>query len=262
MIKLIATDLDGTLASHGGEIPNETFAVIEEAVQKDVAFVVATGRQTASVEKDFEQVLDKIYVIAENGGVVRKNRQDLYTTYLLQEEARAIIKSLQKLPDCFFVVCCKTCAYMNRADESFTEEVKKYYANRAYKEDLEQIEEPVVKIAIYDPEDITQNIQPYVEQQWQDDFLLTLSGRNWLDIGSKAINKGIALEAIQKELAISPDESMAFGDYYNDIELLKKVGHSYVMSHALDDVKAYGKYEAPTGGVLKIIKDTLASQNL
>lgn len=259
MIRLIATDLDGTLATHEGKIPSDAFQVIREVTQKGIVFAVATGRQTASVENDFKEVLEHIYVIAENGGVVRQNGEDVHATYLDHGQAIEVIRKLKKIPDIYFIVCCKDRAYMNRDCDLFEEEIKKYYHSRSYKADIDQIEEPIVKIAIYDPVDVTKEIEPFVIKNWGEDFLLTLSGINWLDMGSKAINKGLAVKALQEKFNITREESMAFGDYYNDVEMFKQVEHSYAMSHTLEEIKAYATYEAPTGGVLDIIRNTISS---
>lgn len=259
MIKLIATDLDGTLATHEGKIPEEAFQVIRELKNQGIVFVVATGRQAASVENDFREVLDAIYVVAENGGIVKKSGEDKHITTLDKDKVVEIVTVLEKIPDIYFLVCCKDRAYQNTQEPVFDKELDKYYHSRRYKEDLKTIDEPIVKIAIYHPIDIRQEMEGLCKERWGKDFKITVSGVNWVDIGSLAINKGKAIQMIQEDLGIAPSESMAFGDYFNDVEMFGQVEYSYAMAHAIPEVKAYAKYEVPTGGVLEIVKKVYSS---
>lgn len=259
MIKLIATDLDGTLATHEGKIPQETFSVIRELKAHNIAFAVATGRQAASVENDFREVLDLIYVIAENGGVVKKGEEDLHATYLDNEWAHRAIEALEKIQGIYFLVCCKEVAYQNTQDSTFDAELDKYYHNREYKEDLKTVDEPIIKIAIYHPIDITKDVEPMARERWSEQFKITVSGIHWVDLGALSINKGKALAMLQEDLGVTKAESMAFGDYFNDLEMFEQVDYSYAMSHALDVIKAKARFEVPTGGVLEVVRKVYSS---
>ena len=69
MIKLAASDLDGTLLDSSGRLPSEIFPLIEELYEKGITFCAASGRQLVSLEKLFAPVRDKIIFIAENGAL-------------------------------------------------------------------------------------------------------------------------------------------------------------------------------------------------
>ena len=75
---------------------------------------------------------------------------------------------------------------------------------------------------------------------------------------NKKVNKGAALEKIQKDENISYEETMVFGDFYNDIEMLGKAKFSFVMENANEDMKQYGNYIAKSNrdyGVIKAIEE-------
>ena len=61
-----------------------------------------------------------------------------------------------------------------------------------------------------------------------------LSGDSWIDISNRTVNKGIAVEAIQKKYGIDRTESMAFGDYLNDVGLIKSCEESYCMENGIN----------------------------
>ena len=72
MIKLIISDIDGTLVPDGtDQINSEIFNVIETLYEKGIRFAAASGRQFISIKKLFEPVSDKIFYIPDGGSVVR-----------------------------------------------------------------------------------------------------------------------------------------------------------------------------------------------
>ena len=62
-----------------------------------------------------------------------------------------------------------------------------------------------------------------------------------MDIMVPGVNKGKALAQVQQLLFVRPDETLAFGDYYNDVELLQQAGYGYVMKNAADGMKKHAK---------------------
>lgn len=84
---------------------------------------------------------------------------------------------------------------------------------------------------------------------------MVTSGFDWLDFAPRGVDKGNGITALQKELGISREESMAFGDEYNDIGMLEAVEHSYAMETGKDKVKAVSRYT--TSSVVSVLKQVL-----
>lgn len=255
MIELIISDLDGTLADSHGQIPEEIFEVIEALEIKNIKFAVATGRQCATVENDFKSVLDKIYVIADNGALIKHEGSLVGVTYLNQIKAREIIDTIKEIEEIEMIISCKDTAYKMTKDQDFHEEVSKYYHSLSYVEDQSLIEEDIIKIALYNKEGISKDFEDLLRDKWAEDLSITVSGRNWVDLGSLHTSKGIAVKVLKEQLNITKENCMAFGDYFNDVSMLAEVGESYVMEHAPTEMKAYGKYIAEAGNVLEVIKE-------
>lgn len=77
---------------------------------------------------------------------------------------------------------------------------------------------------------------------------------------NKNIDKGQGMYQLSNLLNITTDQMMAFGDNYNDIEMLAAVKYSYAMENAHDDIKAQANFIAPSNndlGVSKVIQDLL-----
>ena len=89
-----------------------------------------------------------------------------------------------------------------------------------------------------------------------------LSGDSWIDVANKSVSKGSAMEAIQQSLGVSREESMAFGDYLNDYDLLLSCGESYAMENAHPKLKGIAKHVTASNdedGVMKILRQIPSS---
>ena len=87
-----------------------------------------------------------------------------------------------------------------------------------------------------------------------------LSGEIWLDMMAKGVNKGIAINKIQEITKYKHEETMVFGDYLNDLEMMESAYHSYAMENAHDDLKKVARFIAKKNtenGVIEKIKEVL-----
>lgn len=78
-----------------------------------------------------------------------------------------------------------------------------------------------------------------------------------MDCMKPGINKGQAVKLLQDSLEIKPEETMAFGDQLNDIEMLEQAYYSFAVGNARPEVKATARFQTDTNvndGVLKILK--------
>lgn len=255
MIKLIVSDLDGTLALPDGSISKETFDVIRKLHEENIKFAVATGRQGITVENDFREVLDYIYVIADNGAIIKYQGKEIGVTYLDNEKARGVIETGKQIEGIKMLICCKDTAYNTTTDEAFEEEITKYYHSITNVTDSNEIKEDIIKIALYHKDGITKEIEDLLQETWGEHFAITVSGKNWVDVGSLHTSKGEGVKFLREKYGLKREECMAFGDYFNDASMLQEVEESYVMEHAPKEMKNYGKHLAPSGKVLEIIKE-------
>ena len=216
MIKLIASDLDGTLLQNGSQtLPEGICDQIRRLKEKGILFVAASGRQYANLRRLFAPVQDDIAYICENGCLVFYKGKLLYKAHM--------------------------------------EEVKN---NVTGAEDILKTEEAYFKISLFTPEG-AENVYPLWKDKYGQEVTVVTSGNAWLDMMPKGVNKGTAMEALLEHLKIMPEECMAFGDNYNDLEMLGMVGESYAMSQGKDAVKKICKYQADTvGQVLETFLNT------
>ena len=116
----------------------------------------------------------------------------------------------------------------------------------------------ILKIAIFDLKGSGVNSKKILCDKWENELQLVDSTPTWLDIYNMGINKGKAVDMIQRKFGIEKKDTMIFGDFYNDIEMLKEGYHSYAMDNSPEEIKRAANFIANSNednGVLEIIKE-------
>ena len=262
-IKLIVTDMDGTFLNSDYEVSPDFPAIYEELKKRNILFVPASGRQMPGITQYFKTIEDEIGFIAENGGYVIYKNKELFADKLQQEFVIDIIKKTREIPGARPVLSAKKKAYYDSDDKAFVDYFTRYYTENQKVDDLTlEVDDDAFKIAIYHPEDSEKYLYPFLKEFEKYNLEVVVSGKYWVDIMNKNINKGKAVEILQNLLNISPTQTMSFGDYMNDIQMLKNSKYSYGMQNAHPAVKEAANYEATSNddfGVLKTISDYLDS---
>lgn len=241
-VKLIVTDMDGTLLNSEHNVSNLFFEQFEILKAKNIKFVAASGRQYHSILQKLESIKEHITIVAENGAYVIANDQELFVNALDKKDVLELIHISQQIPDTHIVLCGKKRAYFLKESVEFKNTVTEYYSEYELVESFEELpNDDFLKIALCHYDGSEANIYPHlkhIEGDWQ----IKVSGELWVDIALQANHKGNALTRIQEQYGITDEETMAFGDYQNDVEMLKKAKFSFAMENAHQDVKKVANY--------------------
>lgn len=264
-VKLVVTDMDGTLLNNNSEVSHRFFKQFEALKQRHIHFVAASGRQYQSIAKKLETIKDDISIIAENGGLMQHNSEINILLKLSSEDVFNAIKILRKIPDCFIVLCGRKSAYIETQDEAFISKFSEYYTAYKIVDDLTTVSnDDFMKIAVYHFKSSETCILPNISGLAAD-YQITVSGQNWLDISHKDANKGYALAKLQKNMGISKNETMVFGDYNNDLQMLELAHFSYAMENAHPNVKKTANFETKSNtdqGVESILEQLINSKSI
>ena len=261
-IKLIISDMDGTLLNSSHEVSATFLDLFEQLKQHNIIFVAASGRPHYSIESKLNTIKKDIIIAGENGGVVTYKNNNILISGLSKSSIAIIDKNVTKLTNSHQIFCTRFKAYLKRSSASIIPSVKEYYKNYEFINDVNEIKDDVIKIAIYNEAEAEINTYPYLKHL-ESSFKIKLSGKNWVDISDSKTNKGIALQTILEKFNISRKEVLAFGDYKNDIEMLKMSGVSVAMQNAHENVKSVCKYETLSNdnlGVETVIKNLIAQK--
>lgn len=260
-VRLVVCDMDGTLLTGTGEIPGSFLPLLDLLHARGITFVPASGRQYATLARMFGPASGGTY-IAENGALVVHEGRALSTTCVDAGTVRHVIeltRAAAGVADLGLVVCGLDSAYIERRDPAFVAEAEKYYARLEVVDDLTTVRDDVLKLATYDfdgAEPTATTTFGALAQSHQ----VVVSGTHWIDIMAAGANKGVALRALQDALGVTPAQTVAFGDYLNDLELLDAAGLSFAMANAHPLVRARARYLAPTNhevGVVTVLTHLL-----
>ncbi|WP_055490961.1 Cof-type HAD-IIB family hydrolase [Streptomyces sp. TP-A0356] len=258
-IRLVVTDMDGTLLDGTGRIPEGLWPLLAELRRRGVLFSPASGRQYATLARQFAAAGDGMVFVAENGTYVVRDGVELSSDPLDPAPAARVVETTRRLAadgvDVGAVLCGKRSAYVERTDEAFLAEAEKYYARLRTVEDLTAVEDEFLKVALFDFGPVERTTAPALEP-FTSTHQVVVSGEHWVDIMNPTANKGAAIRRLQRDLGITPAQTMVFGDYLNDLEMLDTAEWSFAMTNAHPDVIGRARYLAPSNtdnGVLRTI---------
>ena len=263
-IKLVAVDMDGTLLNANHELSDEFYPLFDQMKARGILFAVASGRQYYNLLNRFKPISDDVIFIGDNGSYVAYRNEEI----LVQSMEPAIVKELlteaASIPTCYPILCGKDRAYVQHTLPRFIENVEMYYDKWALVDDLLKVhDDEFLKISLCDFGGSERNSYPVFKPQ-EDRLQVKISGTIWLDLSHQLANKGRAVEMIQKRFDITADETMAFGDYLNDLEMLQQASYSFAMANAHPDIKRAARFKALSNeenGVLKVIEQMLATMD-
>lgn len=262
MIKLIASDMDGTLLDSQKRLPPDLPAVLCALGARGVTFAVASGRQYGALRRDLPD-LDMPF-ICENGALIMHRDEPVFLDPMPANALPDVLRAAHGLSGVYPVLCRARVALVEAsASPAFIAETARYYPDLQVVDDLtaHAHAQDVCKVAFYDEGDAQTHELPVLERALGGELSVVLSGEHWVDVMKPGVNKGCALRALQQRMGIGPQNCMAFGDYLNDIELLQAAQESYAMKNAHPALFRVARHIAPGNdedGVLRVIRAQFA----
>lgn len=258
MIKLVVTDLDGTLFQEGSKYSEEIYEILEKLKERGILFCVSTGRQLFNAKSHFKDGYDIIFS-SNNGAHVMLQEEEIFRV-LGAEYVKGIMDIVHEHPNFYAIAEGRDGAYVEKANspEHFIKELKVYTSNIHYVDDLTKIGD-ICKITIGCFEGAEEFAEPYFEH-FKKDIEVQVSGFYWLDFMQKNVNKGLGVRDIQRKFKIKPEETVVFGDHLNDLEMLKEAQFSFAMANAHPTAKECARFIAPSNvdnGVVVVLKKLL-----
>ncbi|MDR2600926.1 MAG: Cof-type HAD-IIB family hydrolase [Spirochaetaceae bacterium] len=256
-IKLIASDMDHTLLTEAGELPPNFNDYVIKLQKFGVHFVIASGRPLCTLYKMFSAIKRKIIFIADNGGVISYKGKVIFKSLLNPQDYQSMIRFTKEHTDGIPVLCGLETGYMEKKHKSYKNYLNKFYSKIHFVEDFEKLNVQACKFTVYFPnKNSGEEYEKTFKPQYNGVFSVTVGDTIWIDIMNNGIDKGGAMRFLGDYLHLTADQMMAFGDTYNDIEMLQSVKHSYVVKNASQDMRRYANFEADSNenfGVIKIL---------
>ncbi len=260
MIKLIATDLDGTLINGiTRAIPQDLEEVWDRLNEKGIVFLAASGRDYNGAAQFFGPLADKMMFICDNGANIYDKGRLLETHPISREGVHTLLKMIDKIDNADPMLCGTKGTYVTAGSPAFMEKMAKHYSPLTWVDSLYDIDDDIFKVSVYDATgDIKGHTYDPLAAQIGENYTIHMSANIWVDIMDITADKGLAINRVQSMLKVTKEETMAFGDFYNDVPLLDQAGYAFVMANGTDDLKAKYPYQAASNnedGVTKAIKE-------
>lgn len=289
MIKMIASDMDGTLLTSHLSISELNKDAVLKAQEQGIEFMVATGRAYTEAKPPLEDAGIRCGMITGNGAqAFDADGNEIFTISIDKKIAKKVMAILREnglyfelmtskgvysdsqpqrlenfatllaenIPHITFkMAIAMASTHLNMLHINYTE---------SYDELIESDDIEVLKVITFSDggQEVLQPIAREIEKL--DDVHVTSSFPNNIEINHKEAQKGVAVKRLAEAKGIDLKEVMTIGDNFNDVSMLEVAGVSFAMGNAEDGVKKVAKYEAETNvndGVGKAILRAI-SENL
>ena len=273
MIKLIATDMDGTFLDGNGQIDRARFsAILDQLDARDIPFVIASGNGMDRLLKLCQGFEDRLIFVSDNGARVVEKGETRVRHMLDRDLVAAILDYFRGSwgEVCLMLANDQTIFMQEGANQPFAgsdlpiapEQMQSFLDKVTFLADLSQLpaEQPIYKAGIWVEEGKVEVLTSTFNRAFEGRLTAVTSGYGSIDILPVGIHKAWGIEQVIQPLGITMAQVMAFGDSDNDLEMLAQAGYSYAMENATDRVKAVAKYRAPShldSGVLQVIEEFL-----
>lgn len=233
-MKLVISDLDGTLLYSRDIITENTIKGIHKLIEKGIEFVIATGRGKEGVLDILSQLNINPYLICNNGATIYdKEGNCIYEKSIDKNLAISILKTIRK-HNFFYNAFFRENFYKSKDD--FNDKVQRPHFKKHLLNSEDEVDE-LHKIVIFETEENILMLNKILRDEFNEKVQITISSPTCIDIVPKGCNKGVGVDILKNILKVDKNDIIAFGDGENDIDMLEKVGHPVIMENAQDILK-------------------------
>lgn len=269
-IKLIATDMDGTLLDPKGQVDLPRLEkILDQLEERGIRFVIATGNEIHRVKQLLGHLTERVVLIVANGARIFEGNQLLQAQTWDDDMVNRALEFFKgrECQDQFVVTSMnggfvKEGTVFTQLENFMTPEmIELFYQRMNFVEELEShLFGGVLKMSLVVGEERSDSVLEEINQLFNGHVQAVSSGYGCIDILQSGIHKAWGLQELLKRWDIKAEEIMAFGDSENDVEMLQLAGIAYAMENADDKAKAVATDFAPSNsqaGVYQVLEDWL-----
>lgn len=269
-IRVIATDMDGTLLDPKGQLDLPRLEkILDKLDQCDIRFVIATGNEVHRMRQLLGHLAERVVLVVANGARIFENDELLQAQTwddAMVDKALGHFKG-RECQDQFVVTgmnggFVKEGTVFTELDKFMTPEmIEKLYQRMNFVDEFDSsLFGGVLKMSMVVGEERLDSVLQEVNDLFDGRVRAVSSGYGCIDILQDGIHKAWGLVELLKRWNLKPEQIMAFGDSENDIEMLELAGISYAMENAEEAVKRVATKVAPANsqaGVYKVLENWL-----
>jgi len=269
-IKLIAIDVDGTLVRSDLSIGERTLRAIEKSKDAGILVTLSTGRMVSATERYLHELSIDMPIVALNGSIVKGLDGDVpvYHEPLPEKAFDSILPVLSKSVGATILVRCDSSFGWN-IDERLKEILSSWIVGIEDISPEESPRKPTIAM-VAGMENLMRDTFDEIKKLELEgiQYFLFPSIRYYpmwyLEVRAANVDKGSGLKALCKKFDIEPDETLAIGDFLNDLSMFEFAGHTAAVANAHQDVIDVADYVSPLScdrdGVAEIIEKLVFKQ--
>ncbi len=247
-IKLVACDMDGTLLDDNKEIPAGNITAVQNLKEKNVHFVIATGRHDSMIKSYLDELGIDMPVISCNGAMIREPRSGrMYSSVPLEtEQILKVIRICKELGADYHIygrdviygeALSGKMYYYDLRNRSLSPENRiNLFVSEDYEKFVREQEGALYKVLILPArEEDFATVEKAVLRETG--LQPSQSDKTLLDVMQKGITKASAIDNLCRELGIRQHETAAIGDHLNDLDMIEYAGTGVAMQNAVASVK-------------------------
>ncbi|CAH6866546.1 phosphosugar phosphatase YigL [Vibrio chagasii] len=239
-VKIVASDLDGTLLAPNHQLSDFTKLTLKKLHEQGYTFIFATGRHHVDVAGIRQIAGIPAYMITSNGARVHdQNDQLMYSQNVPQELVQPVIDIVRQDPNIFIHMYQNEDWLLDREDEMLAKfhsesgfSYKRFEADNAPNDGI-------AKVFFTHPEQDHEYLVTFeqkLKKAFGDKLNVAFSTPWCLEVMAAEVSKGHALDAVAKSLNLTLDNCVAFGDGMNDAEMLAMAGKGLIMGTSHEKV--------------------------
>lgn len=235
--------MDGTFLAEDGSYQKERLAkLLPKLAEKGVIFTVSSGRSSLAIDQLFEPFLDQIAVVGENGSLVHYQNDILFADCMTAAQYHEVAETIRENPyyngDGMLFSGQKAAYIIKGASPEYIENMSYYYQNVTVVNSLDDIvDDTIFKVTTTFTGETVLDGCDWLNQSLSYASAVT-TGFDSIDIILKEVNKGFGMAHLCQKLGILPEETIAFGDNFNDLQMLGYAGRAIATANARPEVKA------------------------
>ena len=272
-IKIIATDMDGTLLDPRGQLDLPRLEkILDQLDQRDIRFVIATGNEIHRMRELLGHLASRVVLVVANGARIFENNKLIQAqTWDDAMVGKALVHFKGRECRDQFVVTGMKGGFVKKGTvftdlEKFMtpEMIEKFYQRMNFVEEFQSdLFGGVLKMSMVVGKERSSSVLQEINDLFDGHVRAVSSGYGCIDILQAGVHKAWGLEKLLKRWNLQSEQIMAFGDSENDVEMLEMAGIAYAMENADDNVKAVATALASANsqaGVYQVLENWLEKE--
>ncbi|MCD0472657.1 Cof-type HAD-IIB family hydrolase [Flavobacterium sp. JAS] len=232
-IKVVVSDLDGTLLNPQHKISDYTKSIFQELHNQNYLIIVATGRHHLDAMGIIEKLEVPVYLVSSNGARIHSPKKEELFAFNLESDVVKAALNVDIDPEITVVLFKENVWQTNKLSEklnAFQAELK-YHPELVDYKTLEDF--GAIKIFFaHDNHEKLVKLKDAILANSSEDLHHAFSLPTCLEFMDKSVDKAVAIQRVLEKVGFSLEEAISFGDGFNDVQMLSSTGKGLIMGNA------------------------------